>query len=318
MGRLLLFVGCVSLLAGCDGEGGADAGGSRDAGPFSRDADTRSDAGLDAATADAGPRDAGSLDAGPSDSGADAGLSDAGPPELRLPPPNVGFDYQLGVAYAPPDGVQVVARDRTATPAPGRYGICYVNGFQTQPGERAFWMNEHPELLLRDSDGRPVVDPDWDEWMLDVTTPEKRAALAGIVGAWIDGCAAAGFDAVEIDNLDTYARSGGRVSQDDAVAFMRALADRAHARGLAIAQKNAAEVLDRRGEMDTDFAVVEECNRYDECGDFTAAYGSRIFVIEYRRGDFAAGCRDFPEVSIVLRDLLLRSPVAPEYVYDGC
>ncbi len=53
------------------------------------------------------------------------------------PPVNAGFDYQLGGDYPPPTGVTVVTRDVTGSPAPGTYGICYVNAFQTQPGQRA-------------------------------------------------------------------------------------------------------------------------------------------------------------------------------------
>ncbi len=243
---------------------------------------------------------------------------DAGDSELVLPPANGSLDYQLGGAYDPPAGVVVVSRDRNATPAAGIYNICYVNGFQTQPDERDFWLNDHPDLVLRDEGGNPVIDPDWDEIILDVTTPAKRTALADIVGGWIDGCADDGFDAIEIDNLDTYSRSGGRVSQDNAIAFMRLLSDRAHARSMPIAQKNSAEVLDRRSDMATDFAVVEECNRFNECGDFTAVYGNQIYVIEYRQQDFDAGCTSFPDVSIVLRDLNLVTPANGAYVYDGC
>lgn len=287
--------------AGAGADGGALDGGGADAGP--------------APGTDAGDRDGGGTDAG---SPTDAGGRDAGSTSLTLPPANGGLDYQLGEAYPPPSGVVVVSRDRNMSPAPGLYTICYVNGFQTQPDERAFWETDHPDLLLRDAGGDLVIDPDWDEIILDVTTAAKRAALADIVGGWIDGCADDGFDAIEIDNLDTYSRSGGLVSQDDAVAFMRLLADRAHARGLPIAQKNSAEVLGRRAAMDTDFAVVEECNRWDECADFTAVYGDQVYVIEYRRADFDRGCRDFPELSIVLRDLNLVGPGSGSYVYDGC
>ncbi len=268
---------------------------------------------------DAGPSDAG--DAGELDDAGDtvdAGRTDAGLTPLALPTPNASFDYQLGEAYAPPPGVEILSRDRNASLAPGIYTICYVNGFQTQPDERAFWTSTHPDLLLRDASGGLVIDPDWGEIILDVRTASNRAALAAVVGGWIQGCAAAGFDAVEIDNLDTYARSGGLVSQDDAVAFMRMLSQIAHAVRLPIAQKNAAEVLARRTEMGTDFAIVEECNRYSECGDFIAVYGTQVYVIEYRRGDFDRGCRDFPELSIVLRDLNLTAPGARSYVYDGC
>lgn len=237
---------------------------------------------------------------------------------MALPPANAMLDYQLGDAYDPPTGVQVVSRDRTATPAAGIYNICYVNGFQTQPNEQDWWLSEHPDLLLRDADGDPFIDPDWDEILLDIRTPAQRDALAEIVGGWIDGCAQDGFDAIEIDNLDTYSRSDGLISQDNAVEYMRLLSDASHDAGLAIAQKNSTEIADRQAEMDTDFAVAEECNRWDECEDYMAVYGDLVFVIEYRQGDFDSGCSNFPELSVVYRDLNLVGPGSGAYVYDAC
>src|SRR5690606_9653200 len=139
-----------------------------------------------------------------------------------------------------------------------------------------------------------------------------------IVGDWLDGCAAAGFDAAEIDNLDSYTRSTGLLDADDAVEMMKLLSAEAHAAELAIAQKNAAELLDRRAEMGTDFAVSEECNRWEECDAFVAAYGDLVFVVEYRQEDFALGCASFSNLSIVLRDLDLVTPSDPAYVYDDC
>ena len=44
-------------------------------------------------------------------------------------------------ARVPPQ-VGIVVRDRKARPAPGRYNVCYVNGFQTQPDERRFWTKK--------------------------------------------------------------------------------------------------------------------------------------------------------------------------------
>jgi hypothetical protein len=237
---------------------------------------------------------------------------------LVLPTPNVQFDYQLGGSYSPPTGTTMVARDREASPEPGLYNVCYVNGFQAQPDDAQWWLNNHPTLVLRDSNGDPVIDPDWDEMLLDVGTPEKRAALADIVGGWIAGCGTAGFDAVEIDNLDTYSRSNGLLQQDDAVAFMVLLSERAHAEGMAIAQKNSTELLSRRAEMGTDFAVAEECNRYSECGDYVGVYGDLVFVIEYRQQDFNKGCTDFPNLSIIYRDLNLVTPSSGSYKYDEC
>lgn len=306
-GTWATLMGVLALGACGDSTGPVDGG--RDAAPGDSGESGTDASGRDAARSDASGDDAAT---------GDATTGDAGGGALVLPPANGSLDYQLGEPYAPPAGVVVVSRDRNARPAPGVYTICYVNGFQTQPDERAFWTDEHPDLLLRDAGGALVIDPDWDEIILDVRTIEKRAALAVIVGAWIDGCADDGFDAIEVDNLDTYSRSGGLVSQDDAVAFMGLLAGRAHARSLPIAQKNSTGVLARAAEMGTDFAVAEECNRWNECADYQAVYGNQVYVIEYRRGDFDAGCRDFPELSIVLRDLPLRAPGSSGYVYDGC
>ncbi|MBW2527630.1 MAG: endo alpha-1,4 polygalactosaminidase [Deltaproteobacteria bacterium] len=237
---------------------------------------------------------------------------------MTLPPADGQLDYQLGGAYPPPTGVQVLSRDRLEAPASGLYNICYVNGFQAQPDDDDWWLTQHPDLVLRDGDGEPVIDPDWNEMLLDVGTAPKRSALATIVGGWIDQCGTDGFDAVEIDNLDSYSRSQGLLTQENAVAFMKLLSDAAHARGLAIAQKNSTELLPRRADMGTDFVVAEECNRYSECGDYVTEYGNLVFVIEYRQQDFDAGCTNYPNLSIVLRDLNLTMPSSGSYVYDAC
>ncbi len=246
------------------------------------------------------------------------GGGDGTPPGLTLPPVNASVDYQLGGAYAPPAGVQIVSRDRGAAPAAGLYNICYVNGCQIQPDEEQLWLTQYPDLILRDGQGNPVIDADWNEMLIDVGTAAKRTAVAAIVGGWIAGCASAGFDAIEIDNLDSFTRSGGRLTEAAAVAAMRLFADDAHGHGLPAAQKNSAELVGRRAELGTDFVVAEECNRYAECGTYTAAYGDAVIVIEYRQVDFDAGCNAFPGLSIVLRDRNLVVLGQPGYVFAGC
>ncbi|MCX5746352.1 MAG: endo alpha-1,4 polygalactosaminidase [Proteobacteria bacterium] len=256
----------------------------------------------------------------PAEAGPDApdAVDAPGATSVTLPPQNGALDYQLGQAYPPPTGVTIVSRDRNAAIAAGRYNICYVNGFQIQPDEEAFWMAQHPDLILRDAGGNPVIDVDWNEMLVDISTPAKRAAVMEIEAAWITGCKTAGFDAVEIDNLDSFARSTGLLTADDAVAMMRLLADAAHAKGLAIAQKNSSELVARKAELGTDFVVAEECNRYAECDVYRAGYGDHVLVIEYRQVDFAAGCAAYPTLSIVLRDLNLVGPTDAAYVFDGC
>ena len=248
-----------------------------------------------------------------------AGSVDGGSRTVVLPPEGAPFDYQIGGDYPPPAGVRVVSRDRGGEPAPGLYSICYVNGFQTQPGEGDFWLTGHPDLVLRDSGGQPVVDPNWHgEMLLDITSAAKRSAILEIETAWIQGCAQKGFDALEVDNLDTYSRSDGRIAEDQAVAMIRALSDVAHAAGLAVAQKNSSEIAGRKAEMGTDFAVSEECNTYHECYVYQSAYGNHVLVIEYEKASFDQGCRAYPELSIVLRDLEVSAQGSANYVYEGC
>jgi len=208
-------------------------------------------------------------------------------------------DYQLGGAASVPPNVGIVVRDRRARPVAGIYNVCYVNAFQAQPDERRFWR-AHWRLVLK-RDGRPVVDSAWGEWLLDTRTRSKRADIARIVGRWIDGCAAAGFDAAELDNLDSWSRSDGLIRPRHAKALARRLVVRAHRAGLAVAQKNWAEWDGRAAGFD--FAVAEECGRWRECGAYVAHYGRRVLVVEYRTVDFDATCARWgSRLAVVLRD----------------
>ncbi|MFE2378818.1 endo alpha-1,4 polygalactosaminidase [Streptomyces sp. NPDC059398] len=239
---------------------------------------------------------------------------------VHKPPARASFDYQLGGPYRPPAGVRVVSRDRTADPAPGLYNICYVNAFQSQPGSAiGWWQKHHPDLLLRDRHGKPVVDEDWQEPLLDISGAAERKALADIVGRWIDGCADAGFDAVEPDNLDSYERSHGLLTEDDAASFARLLAAHAHRRGLAIAQKNTTDLLGERHRIGFDFAVVEECGSFQECTEFATAYQGRAFDIEYGTKAFDHACRAWgTKLSITLRDREVTPAGEQGHVYRRC
>jgi hypothetical protein len=215
------------------------------------------------------------------------------------PPTGTDVDYQLGGNRSVPDHVGIVVRDREARPAHGRYNVCYVNGFQTQPHEKRFWRR-HADLVLR-RHGKPVVDEAWGEWLLDVRTAAKRKRLAAIVGRWTRGCARRGYDAVEFDNLDSFTRSRGLLTRRQAVAYARLLVRTAHRAGLAAAQKNLAGFDGTR--VGYDFAVAEECGRYRECGQYTRDYGARVLVIEYRARDFRWTCARFGDrLAVVLRD----------------
>jgi len=269
-------------------------------------------------SATGGKATGGAATGGNANGGTATGGTSGGAMTIVLPTANASFDYQIGGAYTPPSGVQVVSRDRNSAPAAGLYNICYINGYQAQPDEDSFWTSQHPTLVLRDSSGNPVIDADWGEMLLDTSTDANRTQLAAIVGAWIVQCKTDGFNAVEIDNLDSYSRSNGLLTQANNIAFMALLSAIAHQNGLAIAQKNSSELLGSVAAMGTDFAIVEECNRYSECDTYTAVYGNLIFIIEYRLQDFQVGCSTYPELSIVLRDLDVSPPSSSSYVYQGC
>ena len=247
------------------------------------------------------------------------------------PPVHAGVDYQIGGDYPLPEGVTVVARDWFAGTAPDdAYAICYVNAFQTQddeadvdrPDERSAWPQDLVLLELGD-------DPNWGgEYLIDISTPEHRAAAAAWLEPMIATCAAKGFKAVEPDNLDSWTRFDGTPMEDrvpfgeaDAIAYAGLIADIAHRYGLAVAQKNTVELPgdvahDRIG---FDFAVAEECGRWDECQGYVDVYGDHVIVIEYRQRDLERTCRDFGDrLSVVLRDVNVTTPGSETYRYATC
>ncbi|HMJ36348.1 MAG TPA: endo alpha-1,4 polygalactosaminidase [Baekduia sp.] len=241
---------------------------------------------------------------------------------VTLPPAGAQFDYQIGGAYTPDPTVGIVDRDRTAAPAAGKYNVCYVNAFQTQPDAARWWRSRHRSLLLR-RNGKYVVDSAWNEMLLDASTAAKRRALAAVVGRWIDRCATAGYQAVEPDNLDSWTRSKHRLTMADNKAFASLLVRRAHARGLAIAQKNAPELGGAGKALGFDFAIAEECNVYDECGSYTGPFGDQVYEIEYTdnggEANFHSACSSRgSSISIIYRDRDVVSKGDDNYTYDAC
>jgi hypothetical protein len=169
-----------------------------------------------------------------------------------------------------------------------------------------------------------VVDANWpDEIIFDTSTAAKRAAIAARLQSTIERCADSGFDAIEIDNLDSFMRSGGALTADDNIALVSLFAESAHRLGLAIGQKNTAELAARlRDEVGFDFAVAEECDRFAECSLYTDVYGGSVIDIEYAddlRDTFAQACaRSDRPPSRVLRDRNLLPDTAAGYVFEVC
>ena len=232
------------------------------------------------------------------------------------PPKHVRWDYQIGGAYTPGPRVQVVSRSHEMAPAPGVYNICNINAFQAQEGAEGEW---DADLLLRDADGKVVYDEDWDEAILDIRTDDKRRRIAAKVNAWIDECATKGYKAVEPDNYDTFTRFPDYLTARQAEALMKLLSVHAHEKGLAIAQKNTVELVADRASVGLDFAVVEECGQWNECGQFAEAFDNNVLVVEYTAKGLSEACSGWSStLSIVRRDRNVAPKGASGYLRQTC
>lgn len=189
------------------------------------------------------------------------GLLGATPASAYEPPPsNAKFDYQIGDPYQPARGTRIVSRDWfEGDPLPGKrsYSICYVNAFQTQsdsrsvdrPDERSNWP---ADLVLSELGD----DPSWrGEYLVDISTAERRERAVEWVEQMIEACAAKGFDAVEYDNLHSWTRFRRTevadqvpIGRSKAIAFAELITDRAHALDLAVARRTRSSwAVSRRG-----------------------------------------------------------------------
>lgn len=248
------------------------------------------------------------------------------------PPAHADFDYQIGKPYTPPEGVTVVSRDWKTSPAEGLYNICYVNAFQTQKigeeGGPEDWEQWGQDLMLEDGAGEPLIDPDWDEAILDITSDSKRQSIASRINEQIDTCADSGFDALELDNYDTFARDivEGRISEDDAQTYIRMLSAHGHDKGLAVGQKNTVELAANHEENGLDFAIAEECGdqkevedgvEYDECAAYIEEFGNDVIMIEYTDDGMANACEYGDRVSVVQRDRPVLAPGETDVDDDG-
>ncbi|GAA0241392.1 endo alpha-1,4 polygalactosaminidase [Cryptosporangium japonicum] len=298
------------------------------------------------------------------DNAASAATTRAAAVEAFLP--NAKFDYQISAGYTPASGVKVVSRDVKDTPAGLGYDICYINGFQTQPDEKGSdgqplegtskWFADdatrkqlllpnptpdYPTATENQQYSKPYyVDPGWpDEIIFDLRTAAKRTALAAIVGKQIQACADKKFDAVEVDNLDSFTRAYSNLSdrklaregkepkegaprlmsQSDALAFASLLITKAHSLNLAIAQKNTAELGDEGKAAGFDLAVVEECGATTECEDYAEVWGGNWVDIEYSANGFSKACSSVKStISVVQRDKDVTKPGSTGYVYAEC
>jgi glycosyl hydrolase family 114 len=103
-------------------------------------------------------------------------------------------------------------------------------------------------------------------------------AVMRVFDARIAMCARKGFDAVEIDDIDSFnppSTTGFQLTRGDVQNLLARVDNRIHRAGMSALWKNSG-ILAWWGRRYTDGAVVEECYQYDECFSAQLA-GSRQF-----------------------------------------
>lgn len=100
-------------------------------------------------------------------------------------------------------------------------------------------------------------------------------------------CARKGFDAVEPDNVAGWEKenhTGFKITKADQLRFNRWVARQVHGRGMAVALKNDGRQAQPLLHA-FDFAVVEQCFQYHECGYYRpfVREGKAVFEAEYEQ-----------------------------------
>lgn len=174
--------------------------------------------------------------------------------------------YDVDLFMTPADTVAELHRQ-------GRRVICYLSAGSWEPYRPD--AGDYPADVV----GGPIEG--WpDERWLDV---RRLDVLRPLLAARLDLCAEKGFDGVEPDWMDSHTQDTGfAITYDDQLRFNRMLADLAHERGLAIGLKNDLDQVAALADV-FDFAVVEQCAEFGECGELAAFVerGKPVFHAEY-------------------------------------
>jgi hypothetical protein len=176
--------------------------------------------------------------------------------------------------------------------ARGAKAICYISA--------GSWENWRPDASdFPDSvKGSPLTDWPGEKW-LDI---RRLDVLGPIMAKRMDMCAAKGFDAVDPDNVDGYAnRTGFKLTAADQLDYNRMLARMAHERGLLVGLKNDTDQV-RALVPNFDFAVVEQCFQYKECGRYSpfVEAGKAVLAIEYSTKNMETKCTTAKKLRVSL------------------
>jgi endo-alpha-1,4-polygalactosaminidase (GH114 family) len=176
----------------------------------------------------------------------------------------------------------------------GGHAVCYLSAgtaenFRPDYGKYVQFDRTHGHSLI----GKPFSGRFPNEYWLNLNNNRgQRDFILRQLAARTRKCANAGFDAVEFDNVETYAQptrvTGWHVSAHTQLIFNTALAKMAHSNGLSVGLKNDLGQVPRL-EPKFDFAINEQCFQYHECtNNPSPGYkaflrdGKPVFQVEYR------------------------------------
>jgi len=157
--------------------------------------------------------------------------------------------------------------------ARGRKVICYMSAGSWEPYRPDAGSFPAPVK------GSPVEGFTDERW-LDI---RRQDVLIPLMAARFDLCRSKGFDAVDPDLVEGYAnKTGFPLRAIDQLAYNRAIAALAHARGLSVGLKNdLGQIPALVG--DFDFSVDEQCAEYRECDSLMPFIKAdkAVFHVEY-------------------------------------
>ncbi|HFE45922.1 MAG TPA: endo alpha-1,4 polygalactosaminidase [Nannocystis exedens] len=199
--------------------------------------------------------------------------------------------------------------DIASIQAAGFKVICYFSA-----GSAEDWREDFDRFAAADL-GKNLDGWAGERW-LDIRSPE----VWQIMMDRLDLAAAVGCDGVEPDNVEAFNNdSGFSLTADDQLAYNRGLANAAHQRGLSIGLKNdgvqVRELVDYY-----DFCVNEECNQYEECGQYQPFLdaGKPVFNAEYTESDDLAGAQAWgASICASARAMGLRTLILPLELDDA-
>ncbi|MDX6608343.1 MAG: hypothetical protein QOF85_268 [Solirubrobacterales bacterium] len=183
------------------------------------------------------------------------------------------IDTSVAATVYDVDGFETSPRVVRQLHRQGRHVVCYL--------DVGSWESYRPDagsfpraVLGRRYEGFP------DERWLDV---RRFRLFAKALEHRFGICARKGFDAVEPDNLGGWENATGfPIGAAAQLRFNRWVARQVHARGMAVALKNDGRQT-KQLLGDFDFAIVEQCFQYDECGLYEpfVRKGKAVFEAEY-------------------------------------